>query len=60
MDIIQVEALTKQFILLMSEKIDLPFEKDEILFEGLINHMSALITRLNQGIILKYLKLFYQ
>ena len=52
MDIIQVEALTKQFILLMSEKIDLPFEKDEILFEGLINHMSALITRLNQGITL--------
>lgn len=50
MDIIQVETLTKQFILLMSEKIDLPFEEDEILFEGLMNHMSALITRLNQGI----------
>ena len=50
MDIIQVETITKQFILLMSEKIDLPFEKDKILFEGLMNHMSALITRLKQGI----------
>ena len=50
MDVIQVETITKQFILLMSEKIDLPFEKDEILFEGLMNHMSALITRLKQGI----------
>lgn len=50
MNITQVETLTKQFILLMSEKIDLPFVKDEILFEGLMNHMSALITRLKQGI----------
>lgn len=50
MDIIQVETITKQFILLMSEKIDLPFEKDKILFEGLMNHMSALINRLKQGI----------
>ena len=50
MDIIQVETITQQFILLMSEKIDLPFEKDKILFEGLMNHMSALITRLKQGI----------
>lgn len=50
MDVIQVETITKQFILLMSEKIDLSFEKDEILFEGLMNHMSALITRLKQGI----------
>lgn len=50
MDIIQVETITKQFILLMSEKIALPFEKDKILFEGLMNHMSALITRLKQGI----------
>lgn len=50
MDIVQVETITKQFILLMSEKIDLPFEKDKILFEGLMNHMSVLITRLKQGI----------
>lgn len=50
MDISQVETITKQFILLMSEKIDLPFEKDKILFEGLMNHMSALITRLKNGI----------
>ena len=50
MNISQVETITKQFILLMSEKIDLPFEKDKILFEGLMNHMSALITRLKNGI----------
>lgn len=49
-NVIQVETITKQFISLMSERIDLPFEEDRILLEGLMNHMSALITRIKHGI----------
>lgn len=52
-DLVEIEKITKQLISLMSEKTDLPFEKDEILFQGLINHMTALISRVNQEIVLK-------
>lgn len=51
-NIILVESIVQELINAMSAQVELSFENDTILFEGLSNHITALVTRVEQGIIL--------
>lgn len=45
-----IEMQVIKLISLMSQEMDLPFENDSLLYEGLINHIGPLIDRINKNI----------
>ncbi|MFV0396099.1 MAG: BglG family transcription antiterminator [Coprobacillaceae bacterium] len=51
-NLILVESIVQKLIHAMSTKVELSFENNLILFQGLMNHITALVTRVEQGIVL--------
>lgn len=49
-DPVHAEAVTFSLISIMSERLELPFDKDKTLVEGLLNHMIPLIQRVSNHI----------
>ena len=49
-DPVHAEAVTFSLISVMSQEMGLPFDKDKMLVEGLLNHMIPLIQRIQDGI----------
>jgi transcriptional antiterminator/mannitol/fructose-specific phosphotransferase system IIA component (Ntr-type) len=49
-NLIYVEAIVFQLISVMSEKMNIQFEKDISLIEGLLNHMTPLILRIQENV----------
>lgn len=52
-DLVQVEMVTFALISAMSQKLELPFDKDRTLVEGLLNHMIPLILRIQNHVEIK-------
>lgn len=52
-DLVHAEAVTFSLITEMSKQLSLPFDKDKMLVEGLLNHMIPLIQRIQDGIEIK-------
>ena len=50
MDPVQAEAVTFSLISAMSKRLNMPFDKDRTLVEGLLNHMIPLIQRINNHV----------
>ncbi len=49
-DPVHAEAVTFSLISAMSKRLDMPFDKDATLVEGLLNHMIPLIQRINNHV----------
>ena len=49
-DPVQAEAVTFSLISAMSKRLNMPFDKDRTLVEGLLNHMIPLIQRINNHV----------
>lgn len=49
-DPVHVETVTFSLIAAMSERLELPFDKDKTLIEGLMNHMFPLIQRIRNQV----------
>lgn len=52
-DLVHAETVTFTLITAMSEKMELPFDKDRTLVEGLLNHMIPLIQRIQNHVEIK-------
>lgn len=49
-DPVHAQAVTLSLILAMSKRMQMPFDKDKTLVEGLLNHMIPLIQRINNHV----------
>ena len=49
-DPVQAEEVTFSLISAMSKRLNMPFDKDQTLVEGLLNHMIPLIQRINNHV----------
>lgn len=52
-DLVHAETVTFTLISVMSQKMELPFDKDRTLVEGLLNHMIPLIQRIQNHVEIK-------
>ncbi len=52
-DLVHAETVTFTLISAMSQKMELPFDKDRTLVEGLLNHMIPLIQRIQNHVEIK-------
>ena len=52
-DLVHAETVTFTLISAMSKKMELPFDKDRTLVEGLLNHMIPLIQRIQNHVEIK-------
>lgn len=53
MDPVQCPGVTFSLISSMSKRLNMPFDKDSSLVEGLLNHMIPLIQRINNHVSIK-------
>lgn len=49
-DPVHAQSVTFSLISAMSDRLDMPFDKDKTLMEGLLNHMIPLIQRVNDHV----------